>query len=73
MIPYMHPEFVKALTSPATDKSAKDASPDVSPRPLPRKRKDQFAPLRRIAAHRLRSLIVAVAAKLILLLIYVCL
>jgi hypothetical protein len=72
MIPYMHPKFVEALTSQVTDKSAKDTSPDVSPRPLATKRKDHLAPLRRIAG-RFRSLIVAVAAKLILLLIYVCL
>jgi hypothetical protein len=72
MIPYIHPEFVKALMSPATDKSTKDTSPDVSPRPLATKRKDHLVLLRRIPG-RLRSLIVAVAAKLILLLIYVCL
>ena len=72
MIPYIHPEFVEVLMSPATDKPAKDTSPDVSPRPLARKRNDHFAPPQRIAG-RLRSLIVAVAAKLILLLIYVCL
>jgi hypothetical protein len=72
MIPYLHPEFVEALTSQATDKSAKDTSPDVSPRPLAAKRKDHLVLLRRIPG-RLRSLIVAVAAKLILLLIYVCL
>ena len=72
MIPYLHPEFVEALTSQATDKSAKDTSPDVSPRPLATKRKDRLVLLRRIPG-RLRSLIVAVAAKLILLLIHVCL
>lgn len=72
MIPYMHPKFVEALTSQATDKSAKDTSPDVSPRPLATKRKDRLAPLRQIGG-RFRSLIVAVAAKLILLLIYICL
>jgi hypothetical protein len=71
MISYIHPELVKALMFPAIDKLAKDASPDVSPRPLARKRKDHLAPLRRIAG--LRSLIVAVAAKLTLILIYVCL
>jgi hypothetical protein len=72
VIPYIHPEFIEALKSLATDKSAKDASPDVSRRPLAMKRKDHLAQLRRIAG-RLRSHIVAVAAKLILLLIYVCL
>jgi hypothetical protein len=71
MIPYLHPEFVKALTSQATDKSAKDTSPDVSPRPRATKRKDYLVLPWRIPG-RLRSLIVAVAAKLILLLIYVC-
>ena len=70
MISYIHPELVKALMFPAIDKLAKDASPDVSPRPLARKRKDHLAPLRRAG---LRSLIVAVAAKLTLILIYVCL
>jgi hypothetical protein len=72
MIPYLHPEFVEALTSQAIDKSTKDTSPDASPRPLATKRKDHLVLLRRIPG-RLRSLIVAVAAKLILLLIYVCL
>jgi hypothetical protein len=72
MIPYIHPKFVEALMFPATDKPAKDTSSDGSPRPPARKRKDRLAPLRPIAV-RSRSLILAVAAKLILLLIYVCL
>jgi hypothetical protein len=71
MIPYLHPEFVEALTSQATGKSANDTSPDDSPKPLATKRKDHHVLLRRIPG-RLRPLIVAVAAKLIFLLIYVC-
>jgi hypothetical protein len=72
MIPYIHPEFVEALKSLATDKSAKDASLVVSPRPLARKRKNRFT-FQRWSTARLRSLIVAVVTKFILLLIYVCL
>jgi hypothetical protein len=72
MIPYMHPEFVEALKSLATDRSARDASQVVSPRLLARKSKNRFASLRRSSAH-LRPLIVAVVTKFILLLIYVCL
>ena len=73
MIPYIHPEFVEALKSLATDRAAKDTPPDVSSKPLARKRRDPLAPLRRVTA-RLRSLIVVVVTnKLILLLIYACL
>jgi hypothetical protein len=73
MLPYMDPEFDEAFKSLATDRLAKDTSPDVSPKPLARKRKDHLTPLRRITA-RLRSLImVVVTNRLILLLIYACL
>jgi hypothetical protein len=68
MIPYIHPEFVEALLSRAADRPAKDVSLVVSPRPPARKRKNRFTPLR-----RLRFLIMAIVAKLILLLVYVCL
>jgi hypothetical protein len=68
MIPYMHPEFVEALLSLAAERPANDASPVVSPKPPARKRKNRFTSLR-----RLRFLIMAIVAKLILLLIYVCL
>ncbi len=72
MIPYIHPEFVEALQSLVTDRSAKDAPPGVSRKSLARKRKNYFPSLRWSTAS-LRSLIVAVVSKLILLLIYVCL
>lgn len=72
MIPYLHPEFVEALRYPATDRSAKDAPPDFSRKPLARKRKDHFTSFWRSTA-RHRSLIASVATKFILLLIYVCL
>ena len=72
MIPYMHPEFVEALISPTANRWAKDASPGASPKPVARKGKGNFPSLRRSTA-RIRSLIVAIAAKLILLVIYVCL
>jgi hypothetical protein len=70
MIPYIHPEFVEALRSLASDRLTKDTPPDVSPKPLARKRKDHLTPLRRVTV-RLRSLIVVVVTnKLILLLIH---
>jgi hypothetical protein len=73
MIPYIHPKFVEALTSPATDASAKDALPVVPPHPILRKKKNYLASLRRRAA-RLRSLIAAVVTNnFILLLICACL
>jgi hypothetical protein len=66
MIPYIHPEFVEALKSLTADRLAKDTPPDVSLKPLARKRKDHLAPLRRVTA-RLRSLMVVVVSnKLIL-------
>jgi hypothetical protein len=69
MIPYIHPKFVEALTFRATDSSDEDTSPEVSPKPSARKRKDRLAQLRRIAI-RIRSVIVVVVTnKLILLLI----
>lgn len=72
MIPYLHPEFVEALKSFATERSAKDTPAEVSRKRLARKRKDHFTSLWRSTA-RLRSLIVSVVTKFILLLIYVCL
>jgi hypothetical protein len=72
MIPYLHPEFVEALKSLAAERSAKDAPPDVSRKRLARMRKDHFASLWRSTA-RLRSRIVPVVSKFILLLIYECL
>ena len=73
MLPYMDPEFDEAFKSLATDRLAKDTSPDVSPKPLARKRKDHLTPLRRVTG-RLRCLIVvAVNNKFILLLVHACL
>ena len=72
MIPYLHPEFVEALKLLATERSAKGTPADVSRRRLARKNKDHFASLWRSTA-RLRSRIVPVVSKFILLLIYVCL
>ena len=75
MIPNIGSEFVEALKSLAPDKSAKDTSADVSPKPLARNKteKEHLTPLRRVTA-RLRFLIVAVVNnKLILLLVHACL
>ena len=59
MIPYMHPKFVEALTSPVTDTFAKDASPVVPPNPIFRKKKGYLASLR-LKAARLRYFIAVV-------------
>jgi hypothetical protein len=72
MIPYLHPEFVEALKLLATERSAKGTPADVSRRRLARKKKDHFTSLWRSTAH-LRSRIVPVVTKFILLLIYECL
>jgi hypothetical protein len=73
MIPYMHPEFIEALMSPAASRWVKDAPAGASPKPFARKKgKGHFPSLRRSAA-RIRSLIVPVVTKFILLLIYICL
>jgi hypothetical protein len=63
MIPYIHPKFVEALTSRASNTPTKDASPVVPPKPILRKKKDYLAPLRRKTA-RLRSLIALVITNL---------
>jgi len=71
MIPYIGPEFVKALKSLGADKLAKDSPRNASHKPPARKKKDYRGPPRRMAA-RIRSLIVLlVTNKLILLLVYV--
>jgi hypothetical protein len=57
MIPYIHPEFVKALMSPATtNRPVKDTSPAVSPKPQVNKCGGHLTPLQRVM-DRLRSLI----------------
>ena len=68
MIPYMHPAFVQALTSLATDRLAKETSPDVSTKSLVGARKNYFARLGKLV--RLHPLIAAIVNKLILLIIY---